>query len=102
MLQSKGKSVPQTSARFRGCLGRIRTCQRQPGSFYWTGMKRKLDLVFRSCVFAFVALLVWTVWIQAQTNTTATTNAVSRRGPVNAADSGRNGSIVHTDQLTFG
>ncbi len=65
-------------------------------------MKRKLDVVFRGCLFAFVALLVWTVWIQAQTNTAVTTNAVSRRGPINAADSGRNGSIVHKDQLTFG
>jgi MscS family membrane protein len=65
-------------------------------------MKRKLDLIFRSYVFALVALLLWAVWTEAQTNTAPTTNSVSRRAGANTADSGRNSSIVHKDQLTFG
>src|SRR2546425_2837655 len=65
-------------------------------------MKRRLDLIFRSCVFALVALLLWAVWTEAQTNTVLTTNATPRRTTPNAADSGRSSSIVHKDQLTFG
>src|SRR5262245_37752048 len=65
-------------------------------------MKPKLDWILRSYVFALAALLLWAMWTQAQTNTAATTNAVSRGGTSNAAGSGRNSSIVYKDQLTFG
>src|SRR5882757_7431750 len=64
-------------------------------------MKRKLDWMFRSYVFALAALLLWAVWTEAQTNTVPTTNAVSRGAAANTPDSGRNNSIVHKDQLTF-
>src|SRR5213596_3011662 len=65
-------------------------------------MKRKLDLIIRSYVFALVALLLWAVWTEAQTNNVVTTNAAARRAAPNATDSGRNSSVVHKDQLTFG
>src|SRR6266516_5088998 len=65
-------------------------------------MKRKLDLIFRSYVFALVALLLWAVWTEAQTNTVLTTNAASRRTTPNATDSGRSSSVVLKDELTFG
>ena len=65
-------------------------------------MKRKLDLIFRSYVFALVALLLWAVWTEAQTNTVLSTNAASRRATPNATDSGRSSSVVHKDELTFG
>src|SRR5437667_6306012 len=62
-------------------------------------MKRKLDWIFRGSVFALVALLLWAVWSEAQTNTT---NSASGRPTPNATDSGRNSSVVHRNQLTFG
>src|SRR5436189_5400957 len=65
-------------------------------------MKRKLDLIFRSYVFALVALLLWAVWTEAQTNIFLTTDAAPRRTAPNATDSGRSSSVVHKDQLTFG
>ena len=65
-------------------------------------MKRKLDVIFRSYVFALAALLLWAVWSEAQTNTLLTTNAVPRRATPITADSDRGSSIVHKDQLTFG
>jgi len=65
-------------------------------------MKRKLDLIFRSYVFALAALLLWAVWTEAQTNTVLTTNAASRRTTPNATDSGRSSSVVLKDELTFG
>src|SRR5437867_9053770 len=65
-------------------------------------MKRKLDLIFRSYVFALIALLLWAVWTEAQTNIVLTTNAASRRTTPNATDSGRSSSVVHKEQLTFG
>ena len=37
-------------------------------------MKRKLDLIFRSYVFALAALLLWAVWTEAQTNTVVRLN----------------------------
>src|SRR5438552_9170950 len=63
-------------------------------------MKRKLDLIFRAYVFALVALLLWAVWTEAQTNTA--TNAAPRRATPSAADRSRSSSIVNKDQLTFG
>src|SRR2546425_9592995 len=65
-------------------------------------MKRKLDLIFRSYVFALVALLLWAVWTEAQTNIVLTTNAPARRATPNATASGRSSSVVQKDQLTFG
>ena len=65
-------------------------------------MKRKLDLICRSYVFALATLLLWAVWTQAQTNTVPTTNAPPRRAAPAAADSGRDSSIVRKDQFTFG
>jgi MscS family membrane protein len=65
-------------------------------------MKRNLDLIFRSYVFALAALLFWCVWTEAQTNTVPATNAPPRRAAPNTADTSRNSSMVHKDQLTFG
>ena len=65
-------------------------------------MKRKLDLIFRSYVFALVALLLWAAWSEAQTNTVLTTNVAPRRAAPNAAEVARGSSIVIKDQLTFG
>src|SRR6266511_2169362 len=65
-------------------------------------MERRLALIFGGHVFGLVALLLWTVWTEAQTSTVLTTNATSRRTTPNATDSGRGSSVVHIDQLTFG
>jgi MscS family membrane protein len=66
-------------------------------------MKRKFDWIVRGYVFALAALLLWSVWTVAQTNTpAATTNKTASAAAEGPLKSSQNESKARHARLTFG
>jgi len=65
-------------------------------------MKRKFDLIFRGCVFTLAALLLWSVWVVAQTNTASSTTTTNSAASSTARKTDKSEPLTSRFHLTFG